>query len=183
MSEQYEVAVLGAGCFWCTEAVFQQLRGVVSVQPGYAGGHLDNPSYEQVCQGGTGHVEVVQVVFDPARISYVDILRVFFATHDPTTPDRQGNDIGPQYRSAIFCQNDEQRRAAEQIMQELERDGVFGAPIVTHLYGADRFWPAEKYHHDFFRNHPFQGYCQAIIAPKVLKFRKQFASLLVDSGK
>src|SRR5690606_21993909 len=182
MSTQNEVAVLGGGCFWCTEAVFQQLRGVVSVRPGYAGGHVANPSYEQVCHGDTGHVEVIEVVFDSAQIQYREVLQVFFATHNPTTLDRQGNDIGPQYRSAIFCQNEEQRQVAEEIMRELEDQGVFDAPIVTRLYGAEQFWPAEKYHHNFFRNNPFQGYCQAVVAPKVAKFRQQFAHKLMDSA-
>lgn len=180
MNMQYETAVLGGGCFWCTEAVFQRLQGVVSVRPGYAGGPGANPSYEQVCSGRSGHVEVIEVTFDPARISFAQLLRVFFATHDPTTPDRQGNDVGPQYQSAIFCQSDAQRETARDIMAELERQDVFGAPIVTKLYDAVRFWPAEGYHHDYFNQNPAQGYCQFIIAPKVAKLRHSFAHLLTQ---
>ncbi|MGE4335869.1 MAG: peptide-methionine (S)-S-oxide reductase MsrA [Pigmentiphaga sp.] len=180
MNTQYETAVLGGGCFWCTEAVFQRLQGVVSVRPGYAGGPGDNPSYEQVCSGRSGHVEVIEVTFDPVRISFAQLLGVFFATHDPTTPDRQGNDVGPQYQSAIFCQSGEQRETARETIAELERNDVFGAPLVTRLYDAARFWPAEGYHYDYFNQHPSQGYCQFIIAPKVAKLRQSFAHLLAQ---
>lgn len=176
----HETAVLGGGCFWCTEAVFQRLRGVVSVRPGYAGGPGANPSYEQVCTGRSGHVEVVEVTFDPALISFAKLLEVFFTTHDPTTPDRQGNDVGPQYQSAIFCQSEAQRETARGVIEALERGGVFDAPIVTRLYDAARFWPAEGYHHDYFNQHPSQGYCQFIIAPKVAKLRQAFAPLLAQ---
>jgi len=176
-----EVAVFGGGCFWCVEAVFQQLRGVESVLPGYAGGHVEHPSYRQVCEGDTGHVEVARIEYDPARIRFEDLLEVFFATHDSTTPDRQGNDVGPQYRSAIFCQDDAQREAAQAFIDALQARGEFAAPIVTELRGAERFWPAEDYHRDYFLNNPGQGYCQYVVAPKVAKFRKQFAGRLAAS--
>lgn len=173
-----ETAVLGGGCFWCTEAVFQQLRGVLAVRPGYAGGQMEHPTYEQVCSGHTGHIEVIEVVFDPAQIRYADLLDVFFATHDPTTPDRQGNDVGPQYRSAIFWQNEEQRDLAAGTIDALNRQGVYEAPVVTQLYPPTTFWPAEPYHLNYFRDNPAQGYCQVIIAPKVAKFRKVFIDQL-----
>lgn len=173
-----EKAVLGGGCFWCTEAVFQELRGVLAVRPGYAGGHVDAPTYEQVCGGGSGHIEVIEVTYDPEVIRYAELLEVFFATHDPTTPDRQGNDVGPQYRSAIFWQDEAQRDTAASVIDALNRQGVFGAPIVTQLYPAATFWPAENYHHNYFRNNPRQGYCQVIISPKLAKFRKQFVDQL-----
>ncbi|OZI27570.1 peptide-methionine (S)-S-oxide reductase [Bordetella genomosp. 7] len=169
-----QVAVLGGGCFWCVEAVLQDLRGVISVQPGYCGGHVDHPTYEQVCGKQTGHVEVARVEFDPAQLSYSDLLRVFFATHDPTTPGRQGNDVGPQYESAIFWQNDTQRDEARAVMAEIEAQHVYDAPLVTHLREPATFWPAEDYHRNYFAQHPEQGYCQFVIAPKVAKFRKQF---------
>ncbi len=173
-----QFAVLGGGCFWCVEAVFKPLRGVLSVTSGYAGGHVDNPNYEQVCDGHTGHIEVARVEFDPAQVSYADLLQVFFATHDPTTQDRQGNDVGPQYRSAIFWQDAEQQQVAQSVIDGLEREQVFGAPIVTQLLPPARFWPAESYHEDYFARHPQQGYCQFVIAPKVAKLRKQFADKL-----
>jgi peptide-methionine (S)-S-oxide reductase len=177
-----ETAVLGGGCFWCVEAVFRELRGVSSVQSGYAGGHVENPSYEQVCDGNTGHIEVARIEFDPAVLSFADLLRVFFATHDPTTPGRQGNDVGPQYDSAIFLQSAEQRSVAEAVIAELTEADIFGALIVTQLHDAAKFWPAEEYHKEYFARHPQQGYCQAIIAPKVAKFRKQFRERLARSG-
>ncbi|MEI2418185.1 peptide-methionine (S)-S-oxide reductase MsrA [Orrella sp. JC864] len=173
-----QVAVFGGGCFWCVEAVFKPLRGVLAVTSGYSGGQLERPSYEQVCQGDTGHIEVARIEFDPAQVSYRDLLTVFFATHDPTTPDRQGNDVGPQYRSAIFWQDETQKREAGQRIAELEREGVFDAPIVTQLLPPAVFWPAEAVHHDYFARHPQQGYCQFVIAPKVAKMRKQFADKL-----
>lgn len=174
MDKQTEVAILGGGCFWCVEAVFEDLRGVTSVQPGYSGGHLDNPSYEQVCTKTTGHIEVARIEFDPQVLSYADLLRVFFATHDPTTPGRQGNDVGPQYESAIFWQDDAQRETARAVIAEVEAQGVYDAPIVTKLLAPATFWPAEDYHRHYFATHPEQGYCQFVIAPKVAKFRKQF---------
>jgi len=178
MSTQREVAVFGGGCFWCTEAVFQQLRGVVDVRPGYAGGHVESPTYEQVCGAGTGHVEVIEITFNPDVIRYNELLNVFSATHDPTTRDRQGHDVGPQYRSAIFWQTEAQREAAANTIDALNRQGVFEAPIVTELYAPARFWPAENYHKDYFVSNPGQGYCHAVIEPKVARFRRQFVDHL-----
>jgi len=179
-SGRRETAVFGGGCFWCTEAVFQQLRGVISVTPRYAGGRVDHPTYQQVCAGDTGHIEVARIEYDPDQIAFSDLLEVFFATHDPTSFDRQGNDEGEQYRSVIFCQDDAQREAAEAYVRALDASGTFDAPVVTELRGAERFWPAEPEHYDYFRRHPEQGYCQFVIQPKVAKFRKQFAAKLAD---
>lgn len=178
MSTQREEAVFGGGCFWCTEAVFGELRGVIEVHPGYAGGQVDDPTYEEVCGGQTGHAEVVKVIFDPAIIRYSDLLNVFFATHDPTTRDRQGHDVGTQYRSVIFWQSAQQEETARNTIDVLNRQGVFDAPIVTEVCPPARFWPAEAYHVDYFRNNPNQGYCEAIIAPKVAKLRRQFVDAL-----
>lgn len=173
-----EKAVLGGGCFWCLDAAFRELRGVTDVQSGYAGGPRPNPSYEQVCSGATGHAEVVAITYDNSVISFRDLLGIFFALHDPTTLNRQGHDIGTQYRSAIFCQGEEQVRITREVMAELERAKVFTAPIVTEVIGHDvPFWPAEDYHQDFFTRNPGQGYCQAVVAPKVAKFRQKFAAL------
>jgi peptide-methionine (S)-S-oxide reductase len=171
----HEAATLGGGCFWCLEAVFKDLRGVVSVMSGYAGGHVDNPSYEEVCGKKTGHAEVVRVVFDPAELSYADLLRVFFTIHDPTTKDRQGGDVGPQYRSVIFTHSDAQAQTARAIVAEIEAAGLYDRPLVTELLPEARFWPAEAEHHDYFARNPWSGYCQAVVAPKVVKFRKVFA--------
>ena len=171
-----ETAVLGGGCFWCTEGVLQGLKGVQEVTPGYSGGHVENPSYEQVCQANTGHIEVVRVRFDPALISFETLLKVFFATHDPTTLNRQGADVGPQYASAIFCQTPEQKQVAQQVMAQVEQ--VLGAPVVTQLLEPATFWPAETYHHDYYARNPMQGYCQFVIAPKMAKLRKEFSTLL-----
>jgi peptide-methionine (S)-S-oxide reductase len=173
-----EVATLGGGCFWCLEAVFEQLRGVERVVSGYSGGHVANPTYEQVCGKDTGHAEVAQVTFDPAAVSYRELLEVFFATHDPTTKDRQGNDVGPQYRSVIFYHSDEQRRAAEGLIAELTAEQVFPRPIVTEVVPFAAFYPAEGYHQGYFRGNPAQPYCAVVVAPKVAKFRKQFAAKL-----
>jgi peptide-methionine (S)-S-oxide reductase len=175
-----EVATLGGGCFWCLEAVFEQLRGVEKVVSGYAGGHVANPSYEQVCGKGTGHAEVVQVTFDPAVVSYRELLEVFFATHDPTTKDRQGNDVGPQYRSVIFYHSDAQRQTAERLIAELVAEKVFPGPIVTEVVPFTAFYPAEGYHQGYFRANPAQPYCAVVVAPKVAKFRKQFAAKLAN---
>lgn len=174
-----ETIVLGGGCFWCTEGVFKALQGVHSVVPGYCGGHVEHPTYEQVCGKQTGHIEVVKVEFDPSVISYRDLLEVFFLTHDPTTPDRQGADQGPQYASAIFCQNDEQRRQAFEVIEEIKSQ--FDAPIVTHVLDSSTFWEAEAYHHDYFARNPEQAYCQMVIAPKLKKFYQRFQDLLVKS--
>jgi peptide-methionine (S)-S-oxide reductase len=171
-----ETATLAGGCFWCLEAVFQDLRGVEQVRPGYAGGHLPDPSYEEVCTGTTGHAEVVQIVFDPGVVSYRDLLRVFFTIHDPTTRDRQGADVGPQYRSAIFYHSAEQRAVAEAVIAEVAK--VWDDPIVTELAPFERFYPAEEYHRDYYRRNPDQGYCRLVIAPKVAKVRQEYLDKL-----
>lgn len=173
-----QTATLGGGCFWCLEAVFEQLRGVTGVQSGYAGGHVANPTYEQVCTGTTGHAEVVRIQFDPDTISYRELLEVFFAIHDPTTPNRQGNDIGPQYRSIILYHDDEQRATAEAMIEELDASGAWDDPIVTQVVPLEQFFPAEDYHSEYFRRNPNQGYCRLVIAPKVAGFRERFAAKL-----
>lgn len=173
-----DVATLGGGCFWCLEAVFDELAGVSDVKSGYAGGHTRNPTYGEVCSGTTGHAEVVRITFDPAIISFDDLLRVFFTIHDPTTRDRQGSDVGPQYRSAIFHHSPEQKAAAERVIAELVRDGLWTDPIVTEVSPLAEFWPAEDNHDDYFRRNPGQAYCQVVIAPKVAKFRKQYMARL-----
>jgi peptide-methionine (S)-S-oxide reductase len=170
-----ETATLGAGCFWCIEAVYQEMQGVLSVVSGYMGGRVDNPTYEQVCSGATGHVEVAQLVFDPAVVSFRDILEVFFTIHDPTSLDRQGNDVGSQYRSAIFYHSQEQKQTAEAVIRELDAEGLWSRPIVTEVRAAGPFYPAENYHQDYFRTNPNQPYCAYIVAPKVKKFREKFA--------
>jgi peptide-methionine (S)-S-oxide reductase len=170
-----EVAVLGGGCFWCLEAVFDRLAGVKSVESGYMGGQRENPTYQQVCSGATGHVEVVRVKFDPAELSYRDLLEVFFSTHDPTTLNRQGNDVGTQYRSVIFYTSEEQRRQAEQTISELNASGTWPNPIVTTVEPATKFFVAEDYHQEYFENNSFQPYCQFVVAPKVKKFQQKFA--------
>ena len=170
-----ELATLGGGCFWCTEAVYSMLEGVHDVRPGYSGGHIANPTYEQVCGKKTGHAEVAQVTFDPTVISYRDVLEVFFASHDPTTRDRQGNDSGPQYRSTIFTHSDVQRATAEEVIREFEAKDAFNAPIVTEVKAFAHFWPAEPEHLDYYRRNPDQAYCAYVISPKVAKVRKKFA--------
>lgn len=178
MNNHLEVATLGGGCFWCTEAVFDEVVGVSDVVSGYTGGQRPNPTYEQICNGDTGHAEVVQVTFDPAIISYATILGIFFATHDPTTLNRQGADRGTQYRSAIFVHSPEQRVAAEQLIASLNADNTFGSKVVTEVSDATVFYAAEDYHQEFFRRNPNQGYCMAVVTPKVSKFRKLFADKL-----
>jgi len=173
-----EKATLGGGCFWCLEAVFKDLRGVASVMSGYAGGQVANPSYKQVCSGRTGHAEVVQIGFDPDEISYADLLRVFFTIHDPTTRDRQGHDVGTQYRSIILTDSPEQADTARAVMAEIAAAKLWPAPLVTELVKLDTFYPAEPEHHDYFARNPWTGYCQAVVAPKVAKFRKAFADRL-----
>jgi peptide-methionine (S)-S-oxide reductase len=168
-----EVATLGGGCFWCLEAVYQELRGVEKVVSGYSGGDVPNPTYREVCSETTGHAEVVQVTFDPEVVSYRDILEIYFTIHDPTTMNRQGADVGAQYRSVIFYHTDEQRRVAEEVISELESEGIWSDPIVTEVTPLDEFYVAEDYHQNYFRNNGFQPYCQVIIAPKVAKFRKE----------
>jgi peptide-methionine (S)-S-oxide reductase len=174
----FQTATLGGGCFWCLEAVYDDLRGVTEVVSGYAGGHVPNPTYEQVCTKMTGHAEVVQVTFDPAQISLREILEVFFTIHDPTTRNRQGNDVGPQYRSAIFYHDDEQRKVAEAVMEEVEAAQLWPDPLVTELVPLDTFYVAEDYHQEYFKNHPNAMYCQLVIAPKVTKFRKKYLAKL-----
>jgi peptide-methionine (S)-S-oxide reductase len=175
-------AVFGGGCFWCTEAVFKMLKGVVSVMPGYAGGTVPNPSYEQVCAGDTGHAEVIKIEFDPALIPYEDLLTVFFATHDPTTLNRQGNDIGTQYRSSVFYADEGQKRAAETFIAELERESPGGGTVVTEVVPLEAFYPAEEYHRDYYAKNPDAGYCRAIINPKLQKVKKKFAAMLKSRG-
>jgi peptide-methionine (S)-S-oxide reductase len=171
-----EIATLGGGCFWCLEAVYDQMEGVISVESGYMGGHVPNPDYRTVCTGRSGHVEVVQVTFDPAVATYRDILEVFFAIHDPTTMDRQGSDQGPQYRSVIFYHDDAQRDMAAQLIAELDGEDVYDGPIVTELRPAATFYEAEDYHQEYFENNPLNPYCSFVVAPKVKKFREKFAS-------
>jgi peptide-methionine (S)-S-oxide reductase len=172
-SSRTEVATLGGGCFWCLEAVYQELRCVEKVESGYSGGDVPNPTYRQVCSETTGHAEVVQVTFDPDLVSYRDILEVYFTIHDPTTLNRQGADVGTQYRSVIFYHTEEQKRTAEEVISEIEAEGIWNNPIVTEVVPLDEFYVAEDYHQNYFRNNGFQPYCQVIIAPKVAKFRKQ----------
>ncbi len=173
-----EVATLGGGCFWCLEAVYDELRGVVDVVSGYAGGHAVDPSYEQVCTGRTGHAEVVQVAFDPLAITYRDLLDVFFTLHDPTTLNRQGADVGTQYRSVIFTHSPEQQAIAERTIADLTEARLWDDPIVTAVEPFTRFYPAEDYHQEYFARNPAQGYCRVVIAPKVAKFRKQHLARL-----
>jgi peptide-methionine (S)-S-oxide reductase len=178
MAQKIETAIFGGGCFWCTEAVFEQLQGVTAVMPGYAGGSKQNPSYEQVSSGSTGHAEVIQVQYDPSIIQYADLLNVFFSTHDPTTMNRQGNDVGEQYRSTILYTTPEQKAEAEKFIADLNAGDFKGTPIVTKVEALDMFYPAEEYHRQYYRNNPNQGYCQVIIDPKITKFKKKFQHLL-----
>lgn len=178
MNANHQIATLAGGCFWCLEAVFDELNGVISVESGYAGGHVDNPSYQAVCTGMTGHAEVAQVTFDPSTLSYRDLLRVFFAIHDPTTLNRQGADVGTQYRSAIFYHDDSQRADAEAVIRELTESKLWPNPIVTEVTKFDKFFAAEDYHQEYFVNNPSQPYCMAVVAPKVAKFRKHFVDRL-----
>ncbi len=173
-----ERATLGGGCFWCLEAAYEQVVGVEKVTSGYAGGHVDSPTYEAVCMGTTGHVEVVQVEFDTKTIGFDEILEIFFGIHDPTTVDRQGNDVGPQYRSAIFVEHDAQQEASTSMIERLGAEGLFDQPIVTSVATLERFWPAEEYHHSYFQRNPAQSYCMMVVGPKVAKFRQQFAHRL-----
>ncbi|MCG6186673.1 peptide-methionine (S)-S-oxide reductase MsrA [Maribellus maritimus] len=174
MAENIEKATLGGGCFWCTEAVYLQLNGVVEVKPGYSGGHVKNPSYKEVCTGRTGHAEVVQLTYNPEKVSFSEILEVFFMTHDPTTLNRQGNDVGTQYRSAIFYHNQQQKEIAEEIIQEFEKEKVYDSPIVTEVTPFEKFYIAEDYHINYFERNKNQPYCQFVVAPKVEKFQKIF---------
>lgn len=171
-----EVATLGGGCFWCLEAVYDEIEGVISVESGYAGGHKPRPTYEEVCTGRTGHAEVVQITFDPQVIPFRELLDIFFSIHDPTTLNRQGADVGPQYRSIILYHTEEQRRIAEETIAALNAAKIWKNPIVTEVKPFTEFWIAEEYHQEYFAKHPYQGYCMAVVAPKVMKARKQFAS-------
>ena len=173
-----EIATLGGGCFWCTEAIFSELKGVKSVTSGYSGGELINPSYKEVISGRTGHAEVIQIKFDPTVVSFTDLLEVFFATHDPTTLNRQGADVGTQYRSAIFYHNDDQKKIARQIINQLNKDNVFNKPVVTEVTKWKNFFKAEDYHQDYYANNPSQSYCQFVIVPKLKKFRTIFKDKL-----
>lgn len=173
-----DTATFGTGCFWCTEAIFQQLDGVYSATSGYIGGHVDNPTYKEVCEGTTGHSEVIQVVYDPSKITFDELLEVFWQTHDPTTLNRQGNDVGPQYRSAIFYHNDEQKQKAERYKAELDQSKAFNNPIVTEVTRFEKFYKAENYHQDYYNNNGSQPYCNYVIRPKLEKFKKVFKDKL-----
>ena len=178
MSTNLQTATLAGGCFWCLEAVYDEIKGVHSVESGYAGGHVDNPTYRAVCNGDTGHAEVVQVHFDPNVVSYRDLLNVFFAIHDPTTLNRQGADVGTQYRSAIFYHDEEQKKIAEDLIKDLNAQKIWDRTIVTQVEKLDKFYMAEDYHQEYFARNPYQPYCMAVVAPKVSKFRKHFLELL-----
>jgi len=174
-----ETATFGTGCFWCTEAIFKELEGVISVMPGYSGGQTLNPTYKEVCSGGTGHAECTQIVYDPSKISYDELLEVFFKVHDPTSLNRQGNDVGTQYRSVIFYHNDEQKRLAEKYKTELDRSGAYDKPLVTQIAALEKFYPAENYHQDYYEyNKDKNPYCAVVIRPKLEKFRKVFGEKL-----
>ncbi len=177
-----ETAVLGGGCFWCTEAVFSELAGVEQVEPGYAGGHVPSPSYEEVCTGTTGHAEVVRVTFDPTVLEFRDLLRVFFTVHDPTTPNRQGPDAGPQYRSIVLYATAEQRAVTDEVIREVTEAGIWRRPIVTERVPLATFYPAEEYHRDYFQRNPEKAYCRLVIEPKVAKFRSKFTARLRPKG-
>lgn len=178
MDNKTEVATLAGGCFWCLEAVFDDLKGVESVESGYSGGSVVDPSYTQVCDGNTGHAEAVQITFDPKVITYRDLLEVFFTIHDPTTKDRQGADVGSQYRSVIFYHDEDQKKIASQVIREITDAGIWSDPIVTEVIPFDKFYMAEDYHQEYFKKNPYQGYCRAVIAPKVAKFRTHFVERL-----
>jgi methionine-S-sulfoxide reductase len=173
-----EIAILGAGCFWCIEAIFQQLKGVKSVESGYSGGHIKNPAYREVCNGTTGHAEVARIIFNPDQISFTEILEVFWKVHDPTTLNRQGNDVGTQYRSAVYFTTDAQKAQAEAYKKQLDTSGVFNQPIVTEITKFEVFYPAENYHNNYFKEHGEESYCQFVVRPKVEKFQKVFEEKL-----
>ena len=178
MNTNLQTATLAGGCFWCLEAVYDEIKGVQGVESGYTGGHMDNPTYRAVCNGDTGHAEVVQVHFDPNVVSYQDLLNVFFAIHDPTTLNRQGADVGTQYRSAIFYHDDEQKKIAEELIKDLNAQKIWDRPIVTEVTRLDQFYMAEDYHQEYFARNPYQPYCMAVVSPKVSKFRKHFIEML-----
>ncbi len=173
-----ERATLGGGCFWCLEAIYQQISGVKAVVSGYAGGEHPHPSYESVCTGTTGHAEIIDILFDPEIVSFRDLLEIFFVIHDPTTLNYQGNDRGTQYRSVIFTHSDAQSKTAHEVVNELEKSGIYSNPVVTHIEAAPMIYPAEDYHQNYFQQHPNQGYCMAVVAPKLAKFRAKFQSLI-----
>lgn len=175
---QQQIAIFAGGCFWCTEPVFSQIKGVQEVVSGYIGGHTQNPTYKAICNGDTGHAEGIKIVFDASVVSFDTLLEIFMVSHDPTTLNRQGNDIGTQYRSAVFCQSEEQRAAVEAFIAELNAENVFGAPVVTQINGADIFYPAEDYHQYYFAKNPYQPYCMAVAAPKAAKIRAKYANLI-----
>ena len=179
-----ELATFGAGCFWCVEAIFAKVKGIISIQPGYCGGHIKNPSYKEVCNGTTGHAEVCHICFDPEIIGYIELLEIFWQTHDPTTLDRQGNDIGAQYRSAIFYHNNQQKHLAQEMKRRLNEDKIWKDPIVTEIFPFEVFYAAEDYHHNYYENNTDQSYCSIVITPKVQKFKKVFKEYLrYDSHK
>jgi peptide-methionine (S)-S-oxide reductase len=175
---EFKLATFGSGCFWCNEAIFQRLRGVEKVVSGYSGGHVDNPTYEQVCNGTTGHAESIQIMYDPSKVTYDELLEVFWKTHDPTTKNRQGNDIGPQYRSVIFYHDAGQKKLAEAYKTKLDAEQIWDKPIVTEIVPFTKFWPAEDYHQNYYNNNPSKGYCTLVITPKIDKFRKIFKDRL-----
>lgn len=181
-NDEMATAILGGGCFWCLEAVYQEVEGVKEVVSGYAGGHVEDPSYREVCSGSTGHAEVVRIRFDPTLTSYRELLEIFFVIHDPTTPNRQGADVGPQYRSIILTQDEEQRKVAEEVMAEVEDSGAWDAPLVTELEPLEAFYPAEGEHQDYYRRNPSRGYCRMVIDPKLEKFRRTFAEKRTNPG-
>jgi len=176
-----QTIILGSGCFWCSEAVFQKLRGVVSVLPGYAGGGKENPTYKEVCAGNTGHAEVVKIEYNPGEISLADILSVFFGTHDPTSLDKQGNDVGTQYKSVVFYNSEDERAVIEEFIKDLEENKLFSSRIVTAVKKAGQFWEAEEYHHNYFNRNPDKAYCAAVINPKLSKLRQKYSSLIKDN--
>lgn len=178
MKDNYEIATFGGGCFWCTEAIFDRVLGVHEVESGYSGGHVANPDYKMVTSGTTGHAEVVQIKFDPGVVSYLELLEIFFSTHNPTTLNRQGADVGTQYRSIVLYHNKQQLKLAQQVIKELESEGIWPDPIVTELKAFERFYPAEDYHQEYFETYPNQGYCRLVITPKVEKFEKVFKEML-----
>jgi peptide-methionine (S)-S-oxide reductase len=178
MKDKYEIATFGGGCFWCVEAIFERVKGVQTVESGYSGGQVENPDYKMVTSGTTGHAEVVQITFDPDVVSYLELLEIFFNTHDPTTLNRQGADVGTQYRSIILYHSDPQQKLAQQVIKELDAEGIWSAPIVTEVVAFEKFYGAESYHQEYFENNPNQGYCRLVINPKVEKFEKVFKEKL-----
>jgi peptide-methionine (S)-S-oxide reductase len=177
-SKQIELATLGSGCFWCTEAIFSRVNGIINTSPGYSGGHIKNPSYKEVCTGNTGHAEVIRVEFDPSIINFAEVLKIFWNTHDPTTLNRQGADVGTQYRSVIFYHSEEQKTTAQKLLKELDDQKIWDNPIVTAIEELDNYYPAENHHNDYYTNNPNEGYCRFVITPKVEKFEKVFKDYL-----